>query len=160
MLYRVTGSICRRACFPLIAVVVIAVLVQITWFGQGDHTVMNIVYLAVYGPLCSLMGVRGWRSATLLATEDKVTLRTLRQTHSWSWQQIDGFTIETHPLPWLLLPVVKVRRDVLKMQFASGDTAWLSEIYWRPPASEASRASVRRLSELALSRRVSGGVEG
>lgn len=160
MLYRITGSIYRRAYFPVAAVVVIAAFAWMTWSEPGGPTASEIVYFAVECAWVTAFAVRGWRGGTLLATEDKVTVRQLIWTRSWSWQQIDGFTIETRSQPRLMLPVVKVQRDVLKMQFASGGAVWLSEICWRPPASEASQASVRRLSELALTRRVSGGVAG
>jgi hypothetical protein len=40
-------------------------------------------------------GVRAARAATLLANDDQITVRGLFRTRSWSWDEIDGFVVET-----------------------------------------------------------------
>ena len=64
----------------------------------------SLAAFSILGVWAAAFGVRGWRSATLLASARKVTVTQLVWTTSWAWQQIDGFTAQTRPVQWTWLP--------------------------------------------------------
>jgi hypothetical protein len=74
------------------------------------------------------LGVRSSRMATLLADNDKVLVRSLIRTRSWSWDQIDIFVVETRFVGGL----VKYRRRMLGIRQHDGRLRWLTELSCRP----------------------------
>ena len=151
--YRVTGSLYRRASFPVGAFVVIALLVNMSLSAPDGASVTNLALFSVLGAWVAAFGVRGWRSATLLASARKVTVRQLVWTISWSWEQIDGFAVETRPVPWTWLPLIRLQRRVPGVRLRDGRVYWLPELTCRPSADGRSwvDVSAARLSELARS---------
>jgi hypothetical protein len=80
---------------------------------------------------CAWLAIRGARSATLLADDDKVTVRGLLRTRSWSWQQIGGFTVETRRLGQM-----HYRRRVLGLRLQDGSIRWFPELNCRVPRGQ------------------------
>jgi hypothetical protein len=66
--------------------------------------------------------------ATLLASEDKVVVRGLVRTRSWSWDQIDAFVVETRVVGGF----VKYRCRMLGIRQHDGRLRWLTELNCRP----------------------------
>jgi hypothetical protein len=150
MEYRVTGSSLRRVPYLLIPVVAVVLLVQVSIYDPNGHTVTSLTAFSLLGAWIAVIGVRGWRSATLLASARKVTVRTLAWTFSWRWEQIEGFTAETRPVAWRYLPMIRSRRQVLGIRLREGRVSWLSELTCRPAADGQSWVdiSAARLNEL------------
>jgi Bacterial PH domain len=73
-------------------------------------------------------GVRAARAATLLANDDKITVRGLFRTRSWSWDEIDGFVVETR----LVGRYINYRRRMLGMRGHDGTVRWFRELICRP----------------------------
>jgi hypothetical protein len=160
MEYRVTGSSWRRVPYLLVPVALVALLVQASIYDPNGHTVTSLTAFSILGAWMAVIGVRGWRSATLLASARKVTVRTLAWTFSWRWEQIEGFTTEIRPVAWRYLPMIRSRRQVLGIRLWDGRVAWLSELTCRPPADDQSwvDVSAARLTELTqVHRPPSGG---
>lgn len=156
MRYRVAASVYRRGSYPAAAVVLAVLFALII---RSDPTVTNLVSFSLLEAWAVVLGLRGWRSATLLATADKVTVRQLLWTTSLPWQQIEGFTAETMPTPWAPQVPIRVPRRVLGVRQRNGKTLWLTELSSRPAADGRSWVDVAaaRLNELAELRVPSAG---
>lgn len=72
--------------------------------------------------------VRAARAATLLANDDKITVRSFLRTRSWSWDEIDGFVVDTRLAPSHL----NYRRRMLGMRGHDGTVRWFRELNCRP----------------------------
>ena len=158
--YRISGALYRRAVFPVAAAAVVALIVTMIFSDPNGASVTSLAAFSILGLWVAVFGVRGWRSATLLASAHKVTVRQLVWTTSWAWQQIDGFAVETRPVPWTWLPLIQTQRRVLGIRLRDGRVCWLAELTCRPSADGRSWVdiSAARLNELAQSRVPSAGV--
>ena len=100
-------------------------------------------------------GVRAARAATLLANDDKITVRGLFRTRSWSWDEIDGFVVDTR----LVGRYINYRRRMLGMRGHDGTVRWFRQLNCRP-ARGARRSWVddaaATLNRYASSRQPSG----
>ena len=72
-------------------------------------------------------GVRAARAATLLANDDKITVRSFLRTRSWSWDEIDGFVVDTRSVG-----ANGYSRRMLGMRGHDGTVRWFSELNCRP----------------------------
>ena len=91
---------------------------------QPGEIAFTTILLAVFASLA----VRAARSATLLANDDKITVRSFLRTRSWSWDDVGGFVVDTR----LVGAWVKYRRRVLGLRERDGSIRWLSELNCRP----------------------------
>jgi hypothetical protein len=126
MPFRVT-SISRRAWWAAVAAVGAGLLMTVI-VAEPDRTWPAGIPLMLVLALLIGMGARGMRSATLIATPYRVTVRELARTTHWTWPIIEGFVADTRPtqVPWL--PVIRVRRRVLGVVYSGGRTRWLHEL--------------------------------
>ena len=126
MPYRVS-SIYGRLYFPVLAAAGSVLIVQMIFSDRGGKRPGNVVLMSILMAWLIAFGVRGWRSGTLLAFEDKVKVRGLIVTMSWPWQEIGRFVTDTRRVRWMGLPI-RVRRRVLGVELRGGQTRWLTEI--------------------------------
>jgi hypothetical protein len=148
--YRVTTSPWRRAAFALVGMLAWA-FVLVLLFSDPDGTGPgNLALMAVLLICVTVFAVRGWRGASLTATDTGVTFRGLVLTRSWHWQLIGGFAAETRPVKWTGLPV-QVHRRVVGIRLRAGQTLWLDELSCRPDRDGPTwvDAAAVRLNELA-----------
>jgi hypothetical protein len=149
MPFRVT-SISRRVWWAAFTIVGAALLVNLIFSDPGGTRPANIALMSVLLAWLFAIGVRGMRSATLIATPCRVTARELVKTTHWSWPVIEGFVAETRPTLALWLPGIRLRRRVLGVVYSGGRTRWLPELSCRVHngASTWVDASAARLNEL------------
>jgi hypothetical protein len=101
------------------------------FFDRNGTQPGEIAFTSLLLAACAWLAIRGARSATLLADDDKVTVRGLLRTRSWSWQQIGGFTVETRRLGQM-----HYRRRVLGLRLQDGSIRWFPELNCRVPRSQ------------------------
>lgn len=146
----VVRSISRRVWWVAGTILGAALLVAVIFSAPNGLRPVEIALMPV--PLAGLVaiGVRGMRSAILIATPYRVTVREMVKTTHWSWPIIEGFVAGTRltPVPWL--PGIRLRRRVLGVVYSGGRTRWLHELSCRArdEASTWVDASVTRLNEL------------
>src|SRR5215470_248808 len=145
---RVT-SIWRRAWWAVFTIVGAALLVSLIFSDPNRTRPASIALMSVLLAWLIVIGVRGMRSATLIATPWRVTARELVKTTHWSWPVIEGFAAQTRPVPLLWLPVISQRRRVLGVVYC-GQTRWLPELSCRVRAGARTwvDTSAARLNEL------------
>ena len=148
---RISGSLYRRASFPVAAIAAVALIAHLITSDRNGETPTNLALMSVLVAWLAFFGVRGWRSATLLADTEKVTVRQLVRTVSSRWQLIEEFTAETRPAPVMWLPVIRMQRRVLGVRFRDGRVGWLYELSCRPRAASRTWVdeSAQRLTEMA-----------
>jgi hypothetical protein len=134
----------------VVAAAAVALIAGMVISDPNGSSVTSLALFSILDAWVAAIGVRGWRSATLVATAQKVTVRQLVLTTSWSWGQIDGFTTETRPVPWAWLPWIRSRRRVLGVRLRDGRVRWLDELACRPSAGARSWVddAAVRLNEL------------
>jgi hypothetical protein len=139
----------KRTRWAAVTVAGAALLVIVIFSDPNGTQPANLALMSVLLVWLTVIGVRGIRSATLIATTYRVTARELVKTTHWAWPIIEGFVAETRliPVPWL--PVIRVRRRVLGI-VCGGRTRWLNELSCRARdgASTWVDASAARLNEL------------
>jgi hypothetical protein len=145
--YRVTTSPWRRAAYPLAGLLAWALILALMF---SDRRPGNLALLAVLHVCAAVSAVRGWRGATLTATDTGVTFRGPVWTRSWRWQLIGGFAAQTRPVKWARLPI-RVHRRVVGIRPRAGQIFWLDEFSCRPGRNGLTwiDAAVVRLNELA-----------
>lgn len=159
MTERLTGSAYRRVSFPVAAALVVVLLVHSMTSDPNGTTSTNIALMSVLIAWLVFFGVRGWRSATLRADAEKVTVRQLVRSVSWRWQVIEEFTAETRPAPLMWFPVIRPQRRVLSVRLRDGRVAWLYELSCKPSADGQTWVDdgAQRLNALARLYAPSGG---
>jgi hypothetical protein len=145
---RVTST-WRRVLWVAFTIVGAGLLVSLIFSDPNGTRPANIALMAVLLAWLIAIGVRGMRSATLIATPGRVTVRELLRTTRLSWPLIEGFVVQTRPVPLLWLPVIRQRRRVLGVVY-SGQTRWLPELSCRDRAGASTWVDVgaARLNEL------------
>src|SRR5713101_1751921 len=103
---RVTST-CRRVWWAVFTIAGAALLVGLVFSDPNGTRPANIALMSVLLAWLIASGVRGMRSATLIATQWRVTARELLKTTHWSWPVIEGFVAQTRPVPLLWLPVIR-----------------------------------------------------
>jgi hypothetical protein len=98
------------------------------YFDRNGTQPGELAFTSGFLAVLAWLGVRSSRMATLLADEDKVVVRGMVRTRSWSWDQIDAFVVETR----LAGGFVKYRRRVLGIRQHDGRLRWLRELNCRP----------------------------
>lgn len=148
---RVTST-WRRVWWAVFTVVGAALLVSPIFSDPNGTRPANIALMSVLLAWVIVIGVRGMRSATLIAAPDQVTARELLKTMHWSWPVIEGFIAETRPVPLVWLPVIRQSRRVLGVVYSGGRTRWLPELSCRVRAGASTwvDASAARLNELRM----------
>jgi hypothetical protein len=112
-------------------------------------TLPTVIVVCVLSAFVAFCVIRACRSATLIASAEKVTVFGLAGSRTLSWPNIAGFTAETRPDRMLSLPRT-VRRRMLGIQLSSGRTFWLRDLSCRPgPRSGWVDQSAARLNDLA-----------
>jgi hypothetical protein len=149
MIYRVS-SIYRR--------LYIITAVSLTFLGalyglllNSDPTQpANLALIAVLVIWVLFIARRAWRSATLLAFDDGITVRELVKTTSVPWDMIDHFISERRSVPLMGMLPISVRRSVLGAQLGSGRTRWFPELSCRAAGGGTTwvDTSAARLNEL------------
>ena len=144
---RVT-SIWRRVWWAVFTIVGAALIVSLIFSDPNGTRPANIGLMSVLLAWLIAIGVRGMRSATLIAAPDQLIVRELVKTTRWSWPAVEGFVAQTRPVPLLWLPVIRQRRRVLGV-VSSGQTRWLLELSCRARAGASTwvDASAARLNE-------------
>lgn len=149
MTYRVS-SIYRRM-YWIASLTVLGLLVLYELLSNSAPTQpANIALIGILLIWYVFIAVRGWRSATLLAYDDRIKLRGLLRTVSVPWDLIDHFAAETRQVPLPGFPV-RVKRSVLILHMRGGGTRWFSELCCRPGRDGSTTwldTSVVRLNEL------------
>jgi hypothetical protein len=150
MPFRVT-SISRRVWWSAFIIAGAAALLVTLIFSDPNGTQpANIALMSVLLAWLIAIGVRGVRSATLIATPYRVTARELVKTMQWSWPVIEGLVAGTRLTLVLWLPGIRLRRRVLGVVYSGGRTRWLPGLSCRVRngASAWVDASAARLNEL------------
>jgi hypothetical protein len=148
--YRVSISPWRRAAFPLAGMLAWALILDLIFSDPNGTRPGNLALMAVLLAWVTVFAVRGWRGATLTATNTGVRFRGLVWTRSWRWRLIGGFAAETRPVRLTWLPI-RVHRRVVGIRLRAGQTLWLHELSCRPGRDGHTwvDAAVVRLNELA-----------
>jgi len=121
-----------------------------TFTAPNGTRLANVARWSVLLAWAIAMSWRWWRSSTLLAAPDKVTIRTLFKTITLPWEQIDCFVAETRPTR--TAPAIQLQRRVLGIRGPGGGTFWVTEIYCRPSRAGPTwiDAAAARLNELRV----------
>jgi hypothetical protein len=98
------------------------------YFDRNGTQPGVLAFTSAFLAVLTWLGVRSSRMATLLADDDKVVVRALFRTRSWSWDQIDAFVVETR----LTGGFARYRRRMLGIRQHDGRLRWLSELNCRP----------------------------
>ena len=104
------------------------------YFAHNGTQPGELAFTSVFLVALIWLGVRSSRMATLLANDDRVVVRGLVRTRSWSWDLIDAFIVETR----LVGGTVKYHRRVLGVRQRDGRLTWLTELNDRPPKGQRS----------------------
>jgi hypothetical protein len=99
-----------------------------SYFDKNGTQPGEIAFTSVFLVVIAWVIVRAARSATLLTNDSEVTVRGLYRTRSWSWDEVDGFVVDTR----LIGAYVKYRRRVLGMRYRDGTIRWFPELSCRP----------------------------
>ena len=107
----------------------------------------GIALLSVILAWFLIFAIRGARSATVILSDSRLTVRTWVYTKSWPAAQVEAFVAETRlarpgfgqlgpgPLSIGLLMFVQRPRRMLGIRFRGGATMWLAEFKSRPAAN-------------------------
>lgn len=98
------------------------------YFGHSGTQPGELAFTSVFLVALIWLGWHSSRTATLLAHDDRVVVRGLVRTRSWSWDLVDAFVVETRPFGG----TVKYRRRVLGVRQRDGRLVWLTELNCRP----------------------------
>jgi hypothetical protein len=99
-----------------------------SYFDKNGTQPGEIVFTTILLAVFAWLAVRAARSATLLADDDKITVRSFLRTRTWSWDDVGGFVVDTR----LVGAWVKYRRRVLGLRERDGSIRWLSELNCYP----------------------------
>lgn len=97
------------------------------YFEKNGTQPGEIAFTSAFLAVLAWVTVRAARSATLLANDDKITVRTFLRTRSWSWDEIDGFVVDTR-----LVGANSYRRRMLGMRGHDGTVRWFRQLNCRP----------------------------
>jgi hypothetical protein len=130
MSYRVS-AVSRRIwlaglCGLGVLAVLTVILADLKGIPLADLAVLSVLLIWLI-----TFGFRGWRSATLLASDRQVTVRGMVTTASVQWRHIDTFVTDTRPTPLPGLPFRRMR-TVLGIRLRTGQTRWFPELSCRP----------------------------
>jgi hypothetical protein len=95
------------------------------YFGKNGTQPGYLAFTSVFLAVLAWVAVRVARAATLLANDDKITVRSFLRTRSWSWDEIDGFVVDTRL-------VGGYSRRMLGMRGHDGTVRWFHELNCRP----------------------------
>jgi hypothetical protein len=98
------------------------------YFDKNGTQPGEIAFTSALLAVIAWLAVRAARAATLLANDDKITVRSFLRTRSWSWDEIDGFVVDTRLAP----AHINYRRRMLGMRGPDGTVRWFRELYCRP----------------------------
>jgi hypothetical protein len=98
-----------------------------SYFDKNGTQPGYLAFTSAFLAVLAWVAVRVARSATLLANDDKITVRSFLRTRSWSWDEIDGFVVDTR-----LVGANGYRRRMLGMRGHDGTVRWFSELNCRP----------------------------
>jgi hypothetical protein len=99
------------------------------YFDKNGTQPGEIAFTSALLAVIAWLAVRAARAATLLANDDKITVRSFLRTRSWSWDEIDGFVVDTRLVGsryW------QYRRRMLGMRGHDGTVRWFRELNCRP----------------------------
>ena len=65
------------------------------FFDKNGTQPGYLAFTSAFLVVLAWVAVRVARSATSLANDDKITVRSFLRTRSWSWDEIDGFVVDT-----------------------------------------------------------------
>jgi hypothetical protein len=65
------------------------------YFDKNGTQPGEIAFTSALLAVIAWLAVRAARAATLLANDDKITVRSFLRTRSWSWDEIGGFVVDT-----------------------------------------------------------------
>jgi hypothetical protein len=149
MIYRVSSIYWRIYFITSCCAVFLAILYVLLLSSSDPSQPANIALIAVLAIWVLFVAIRAWRSATLFAFDDGITVRGLVKTTSVPWDMIDHFVAETQPVPLLVVPIM-VKRTVLGAQLRSGRTRSFPELRCRPARDGSTwvDTSAARLNEL------------
>jgi hypothetical protein len=98
------------------------------YFDRNGTQPGEITFTTIFLLVIATAAVRSYRSATLLADDRKIIVRSLMRTRSWAWQEVDSFLAETR----LVGAWVKYRRRVLGLRERDGTVRWFPGLNCRP----------------------------
>ncbi len=99
-----------------------------SYFGRNGTQPGELAFTTIFLLVIVALAVRSYRSATLLADDRKIIVRSLMRTRSWTWPEVDSFLAETKFVgAW-----VKYRRRVLGLRERDGTIRWFPELNCRP----------------------------
>jgi hypothetical protein len=148
MIYRVS-SIHRRLFFITLAIVAYLGVLYGLLLNSDPTQPANLALIAVLVIWILFVIRRAWRSATLFAFDDGITVRELVKTTSVPWDMIDHFIAAKRSVPLMGMPI-KVQRSVLGAELRSGRTRWFPELSCRAARGGTTwvDTSAARLNEL------------
>jgi hypothetical protein len=97
------------------------------YFDKNGTQPGEIAFTSALLAVIAWVAARAARAATLLANDDKITVRSFLRTRSWSWDEIDGFVFDTR----LVGAYIKYRRRMLGMRGHDGTVRWFRELNCR-----------------------------
>lgn len=98
------------------------------YLGRNGTQPGELAFTSAFLVVLIWLAVRSCRIATLLARDNRVLVRGLARTRSWSWDLIDAFVVDTR----LVGGTIKYRRRVLGIRQRDGRLIWLTELNCRP----------------------------
>jgi hypothetical protein len=98
------------------------------YFDKNGTQPGELAFTSAFLAVLALVAVRAARAATLLANDEKITVRGILRTRSWSWDEIDGFVVDTKPVG----AYISYRRRMLGMRGHDGTVRWFRELNCRP----------------------------
>jgi hypothetical protein len=101
-----------------------------TIFQPGKGGVGLQIFSALFVAVCTVVAVRGFRSATVIADTNGVTYRSLMRTRRWQWADINRF--EVHDAS---VGIMRYNRRVLFMRDVQGDVRKLEQLNASPKRS-------------------------
>jgi hypothetical protein len=91
------------------------------YFDKNGTQPGEIAFTSALLAAIAWAAVRAARAATLLANDDKITVRSFLRTRSWSWDEIDGFVVDTRLVGSRYM---QYRRRMLGMRGHDGTVRW------------------------------------
>jgi hypothetical protein len=125
-----------------------------SYFAKNGTQPGFVAFTTAFLVVIAWGGVRAARSATLLANDDKVVVRSFVRTRSWLWDEIDAFVVETRPVGRY-----SYQRRMLGLRTRDGNIRWLSELNCRPaggPGGSWVDDAAATLNQYLSSRKASG----
>jgi hypothetical protein len=146
MPYRITVLRSRVYRMALVVFYGALVITRLVVFGGGLRP-GTVAFMCLIAIPVIWFARRGWRSATLIASDSHVTIRSMSRTMTMPWPDIDQFAAKS--LQAKVLGFIPVQRRVLGVRLRSGHAYWYRELACRE-AAEPNRidVSVARLNEL------------